>query len=148
MSRTVSATEARIHLGELLDDIERNETITVEHAGNAAIVMIPANDALDLADTVTVSPDWRQSLERARASFARDLGDRPRPDFVQMIREMREERIGDSFVIQPNQGDWKEAFAGVRARMREDVGDQPLDLDEIIHRMREERVAELLDGMR
>ncbi len=145
--KTVSATEARIHLGELLDDIERNDAITVEQAGNAETVVIPVSEAQELSGTPTEGPDWRQSLERARTSFARDLGDRPRPDFVQMIREMREERSGEPTVIQPDPGDWREAFAKVRARMRNEVGAQPLDLDEIIHRMREERIAELLDGL-
>lgn len=145
--KTVSATEARIHLGELLDDIERNDAITVEQAGNAETVVIPVSEAQELSGTPTEGPDWRQSLERARTSFARDLGDRPRPDFVEMIREMREERSVEGSVFRPDPGDWQEAFANVRARMRNEVGDQPLDLDEIIHRMREERIAELLDGL-
>lgn len=92
MSRTVSATEARIHLGELLDDIERDEAITVEQAGAAETVVISVDEAEQLSSEPARSADWRRSLERARASFARDLGDRPRPDFVAMIREMREER--------------------------------------------------------
>ena len=92
MSRTVSATEARIHLGQLLDDVERNEAVTVEQAGAAETVVIPVTEAQKLSTGPAGSPDWRQSVERSRASFARDLGDRPRPDFVEMIREMREER--------------------------------------------------------
>lgn len=32
--------------------------------------------------------------------------------------------------------------------MRDEVGDTPLDLDEIINRIREEWVAELLGGLR
>ncbi len=92
MSRTVSATEARIHLGELLDDIERDEAITVEQAGSSKAVIITVSEARNLSDETGGRPDWRVSLERARASFARDLGDRPRLDFTTMIREMREER--------------------------------------------------------
>lgn len=94
MSRTVSATEARIHLGELLDNIERHEAVTVEQSGNAETVLVSHAESDDLSNEPAESPDWRRSLERARASFAHDLGDRPRPDFVQMIREMREERSG------------------------------------------------------
>lgn len=92
MTRTVSATEARIDLGEHLDRIDDNGVITVEHEGTPEAVLLSALEAEDLSTVPASSPDWRQSLERARASFARDLGDKPRPDFVQMIREMREER--------------------------------------------------------
>lgn len=98
MNKTVTAPEARLHLGELLDDTERNETITVEHAGNAAIVVIPADDALDLCDTVTVRPDWRQSLERARALLRADLGDRELPidDIIHTMREERSAQLYDA----------------------------------------------------
>jgi prevent-host-death family protein len=92
MTRTVSATEARIHLGEHLDRIDDNGVITVEHEGTPEAVLLSALEAEDLSSVPASSADWRQSLERARASFTRDLGDKPRPDFVQMIREMREER--------------------------------------------------------
>jgi prevent-host-death family protein len=92
MTRTVTATEARVHLGELLDDVEHNDAITVEQAGNAETVVVPVREAHALSGTSTEAPDWRKSLNRARASFIRDLGDRPRPDLAQMIRDMREER--------------------------------------------------------
>lgn len=99
MSRTVSATEARIHLGALLDDIERDEAIMVEQAGAAETAVIPMNEAKELSGTSAGSPDWKKSLERARALI------------------------------------------------RADLGDQELPIDDIIHRMREERSAELYDAL-
>jgi len=99
MSRTVSATEARIHLGQLLDDIERDEAITVEQTGTAETVVIPVSEAQKLSGTSAGSPNWKESLERARALI------------------------------------------------RADLGDQELPIDDIIHRMREERSAELYDAL-
>lgn len=147
MTRTVSATEARIHLGEHLDRLDDNGVIIVEHEGTPEAVLLSALEAEDLSSVPASSSDWRQSLERARASFARDLGDKPRPDFVQMMREMREERSAEPTVIHPEPSDWRQAFADVRTRMRDEVGDKAVDTDEIIHKMREERVAELFDGL-
>lgn len=146
MNKTVTATQARVHLGELLDSIEHNRSITVEQAGNAETVMIPVCEADELSG-LAGSPDWRQSLERAQASFARDPGDRPRQEFVQILREMREQQSTEPTVIHPEPSDWRQAFADVRTRMRDEVGDKAVDTDEIIHKMREERVAELFDGL-
>ncbi len=41
MERTLSATEARVHFGELLDAVQRGETVIVERGGKARAVVIP-----------------------------------------------------------------------------------------------------------
>lgn len=41
MERTVSATEARVHFGELLDAVQRGETVIVERAGQPRAAVIP-----------------------------------------------------------------------------------------------------------
>lgn len=96
MSRTVSATEARIHLGKLLDGIERHEGVTVEQAGIAKIVVIPVNEAEQLSSEPARSADWRRSMERARMLITRDLGDRP-VSLLDILLEAREERDAEPY---------------------------------------------------
>lgn len=96
MSRVVSATEARIHLGALLDDIERHEAITVKQAGTAETVVIPVDEARNLASQPAELPDWRTSLERARALVRADLED-PELPIDDIIHRMCEERSAGLF---------------------------------------------------
>ncbi len=98
MSKTLSATEARIHLGELLDDIERNEAIVVEHAGAAETVVVSIDEVEELSAQPAESPDWQQTLERARALIRADLGDRELPidDIINRMREERSAELDDA----------------------------------------------------
>lgn len=43
--------------------------------------------------------------------------------------------------------DWRTTLANVRARMREELGDTPVDIDEIIREMREDRGIQLLSAI-
>lgn len=92
MSRTVSATEARIHLGELLDDIERNEAITAEREGTAEAVIVSTSEYQRLRNDMDQEEDWWDLAKRSREAFRRHLGDREVPSAVDLIREGREER--------------------------------------------------------
>lgn len=148
MSKRISATEARIHLGVHLDHIDNNDVIIVEHDGAPEAVMIPSVEYQRLWEEENQYEDWWDLAERSRDAFRHQLSGRKVPSAVEIIREGGNEQRAEPHFIQPVQGDWKEAFANVRARIRDEVGDKPLDIDEIIHRMREERVAELLDGLR
>ena len=76
MTRTVSATAARIHLGELLDDIERDEAITAERGGTAAVVIVSTSEYQRLCDNMDQEEDWWALAERSREAFRRHLGDR------------------------------------------------------------------------
>lgn len=92
MNRTVSATEARIHMGALLDDIERDEAITAEREGTVEIVIISAAEYQRLHNDMDQPEDWWDLAKRSREAFRRYLGDREMPSAVDLIREGREER--------------------------------------------------------
>ena len=92
MSRTVSATEARIHLGELLDDIERNEAIMAERQGTALAVIVSTSEYHRLRDDIDQEKDWWSLAARSREAFRSQLGDREMPLAVDLIHEGREER--------------------------------------------------------
>ncbi len=92
MSKTVSATEARIHLGELLDDIERHEPIMVEHAGAAETAVVSTSEYQRLRDDIDQEKDWWSLAARSREAFRSQLGDREMPLAVDLIHDGREER--------------------------------------------------------
>lgn len=148
MSRAVTATEARVHLGEHLDRIDREDTFTVEHEGAPEAIIVSYAEYEQLQEDGGHHENWWELARRSREEFHRQLGDRKSPAAATLIREAREERSVGRSVIQPEPGDWKAAFANVRAKMHEEVGDLTIDTDEIIRTMREERVAELLDDLR
>ena len=147
MTKTRSATEARVHLGELLDAIEHNETITVEHAGEAEAVVIPAEGAQNLSATGAGSSGGRTPVKPGQGRMRAELDSRTLP-IDDRTYNMREEGGQVVHVIRPEEGDWKQALDRVRARMREELGDRTIDFDQIIHDMREERSAELFDNLR
>jgi prevent-host-death family protein len=93
MTRTVSATEARIHFGDVLRAVhERGETIFVERSGKPQAVVLSIEEYERLRNGKDQEDDWWTLAERSRERFARELGDRPMPDIVQIINESREER--------------------------------------------------------
>lgn len=143
MTRTVSATEARIHLGEQLQRIENNDVIMIEHEGSLEAVVVSNAEYQRLRNNQKQRDDWWELARRSREALA----DRERSidGFIQTRRMEQQTEPDDS---QADQRDWRQAFAHVRASMRDENGDEPLDIDDIIHKMREERVAELLDGLR
>lgn len=53
--------------------------------------MVPPRDDGPDDEAPLDQPDWRMSLARARASMRKDLGETS-IDFVEIIREMRQER--------------------------------------------------------
>ncbi len=100
MSTTMSATQARVHFGEVLRRVRDNEIITVEHAGKPQAVIMSIEE-----------------YERLRAHA-------PEPEH------------------------WHDLLMKSRALFREALGDEEIDVDELIHRMREERDEELINGLR
>lgn len=143
MSKRITATEARIHLGAHLDSIDNNGAITVEHEGTPEAVLLSALEAEDLSTVPASVPDWRKCAERSREAFRHQLGDREMPSAVELIREGREERDGLD-----DQEVWRKSLARVRARMKAELGGKTIDFNQIIHDMREERSAQLLDNLR
>lgn len=92
MSKTLSATEARIHLGEHLHRIDNVDVITVEHDGTPQGVVVSITEYQRLLNNNDSREDWWELAERSREAFRRQLGDCDIPSAVQLIRDGREER--------------------------------------------------------
>ena len=95
MERVISATEARIHFGELMRRVVKNqEPVVVERGGKPQVVIV----------SVTEYENWKTARQRSNAQSALDLaarsrariaarlGDRPLPPAEEVIRSGREER--------------------------------------------------------
>jgi prevent-host-death family protein len=93
MERRVSATEARVHFGELMRRVvEQQETVVVEHSGNPRVVVLPVDRYQRLVASQAEGADWRELVRRSRAQVRADLGDRVLTPPEEVVREMREER--------------------------------------------------------
>jgi prevent-host-death family protein len=92
MERVVSATEARIHFGELMRRAaETGEPIVVERDGKPVVVLLHVDEYERLLKGQQ-QVDWRDLLRRAHAKVREDLGGRPLPPPEQVLGQMREER--------------------------------------------------------
>jgi prevent-host-death family protein len=93
MTKTVSATEARIHFGELLRGVaERGETFLVERSGTPQAVLIAVDEYERLRAGQETKPDWERQLDELHDLIRRHHGDQPMPDAVELINAGRDER--------------------------------------------------------
>ena len=96
MGRVVSATEARIHFGELMRQaVENHETIVVERGGKSHVVVISVEEYERLLKRQQQG-DWKELVHGARAQIQTELGDRslPRPEeILDQVREGRDEQL-------------------------------------------------------
>jgi prevent-host-death family protein len=95
MERSVSATEARIHLGELMRwAVESDEPIIVERGGEPHVVLLSIAGYEQLK-AARQRQSWREALDQAvkigTKIQARRKGEPLTPP-EQIIREMREEQ--------------------------------------------------------
>lgn len=94
--RRMSATEARIHFGEVMRRVvNEQEPILVERSGEAHVVILSVAQYERLRAAQKAQTDWRERVEVARQRAAADLGGRSLPPAEAVIREMREERDGE-----------------------------------------------------
>jgi prevent-host-death family protein len=95
MERVISATEARIHFGDLMRKVTENqEAVIVERDGKPQVVVLALEEYERLKASQPCS-DWRQTMERAIAladSISASRGGHPLPEPPEVIRQMREER--------------------------------------------------------
>lgn len=101
MERTVSATDARIHLGELMRQVvEDRERIIIERGGRPHVVVISVEEYERLVEACEQQRDWRDLVRRSRERVQMDLAGRDLAPPEEVIREMREERdeqlLGDA----------------------------------------------------
>ena len=93
MERKITATDARIHFGELMRDVvEKQEPIIVERSGKPHVVVISVDEYERLLAAQEDQEDWRELVSQARAQVRADLGNRELTPPEQMLRQIREER--------------------------------------------------------
>ncbi len=94
MKRVMSATEARIHFGELLRYVaDHNEAVVVERDGKPQAIVLSVHEYERLRAVEPKADDWRTLLQQAHASVLRDLaGGKLEPAPEEVVRQMREER--------------------------------------------------------
>ena len=93
MRYTMSATEARIHFGELMRRVvEKQESVVVEHSGKPHVVVLSVDKYRRLLAAQEEREDWRELVRQAREQVQADLGERELTPPDDVLREMREER--------------------------------------------------------
>lgn len=93
MERRVSATDARIHFGELMRDVvEKQQAVVVERSGEPHVVVISIDKYERLRAAHEEQEDWRELVSRAREQVRADLHGRELTPPEDVLRQMREER--------------------------------------------------------
>lgn len=90
-SKTISATEARVHFGEVLRDAQTGPVL-VERQGKPLAVVLSKQLYDELSSGSRSS--WRDLAAQARDLVVRDRGDTPLPDPSEMLRAEREDQDG------------------------------------------------------
>jgi prevent-host-death family protein len=93
MEKVVSATEARVHFGEMMRRVvEDQQIIVVERSGQPQMVLLSVSDYERLKAAGASDAFWLDQLHQARETIAAELAGRPLPPAEEIIRQMREER--------------------------------------------------------
>lgn len=96
MERVVSATEARVHFGELIRTVVETETpVVVERDGRPQVVVLSVSEYERLRSAPGAGATWQALLERAHALTRKELGRRRLPAADDVIRALRDERDAD-----------------------------------------------------
>lgn len=95
MGKTMSATEARIHFGELMRHVtEKQEPVIVERAGKPQVVVISVEEYEKLKAQDAKS-GWRETfykITELSQKIKERRGGEPLPPPDEIIRQMREDR--------------------------------------------------------
>jgi prevent-host-death family protein len=91
MEKRISATEARVHFGEVIRQVtEGHEPVIVERAGKPEAVIISLAEYRRLQGYK--ADDWRVQLDKVHELIRRERGNQPlTPPPEEIIREMRDE---------------------------------------------------------
>ena len=94
MDTVVSATDARVHFGELMRQVmETGKAVTVERGGKPAVVVVPVAEYEHLLDLRRQRwEEWHRRLDALHERMRAEIGDRELPDVAELIREGHEER--------------------------------------------------------
>jgi len=89
----VSATEARIHFGEIMGRVaELDETVIVERSGKPQVVILSVREHDRLSVGNRQQDDWLALADRSRHRIQGELDGRQLPSAEELIDQMREER--------------------------------------------------------
>jgi len=92
MEQVVSATEARVHFGEIMRRVvETNTPVVVERDGKPQVVVLSVQTYERLRNG-TQAQDWRVLLKQCHERIRSELDGRSLPPPEETIRQMREER--------------------------------------------------------
>jgi len=92
VSSVISATEARIHFGELLRRVaQRRETVFVERGGRPQVVMLAVPEYERLISS-SQAGNWRERAHEARDRIKAEIGGRDLPAAEGVVQQGREER--------------------------------------------------------
>jgi prevent-host-death family protein len=87
----VSATEARIHLGELMRQaVNGRKPIIIERGGQPHVVLLSVTEYERLLRGR--QENWRELVQRARAQIRAEIGERDLPPSEEILRQTREQR--------------------------------------------------------
>ena len=96
MTRTISATDARVHFGEVLRGVsEERATYYVERSGTAVAVVISVEEYEALRQPQEGEPErpaWMEHVIRVGQQLAAERVGKPPIDWGRIIEEGREER--------------------------------------------------------
>jgi len=91
--RSVTATEARVHFGQLLRRVvEERETVVVERAGRPEAVVLSLVDYEGLLAARGGGAGWRERVRVARELIQADIAGRSFPPPEEVLRELRDGR--------------------------------------------------------
>jgi prevent-host-death family protein len=101
MTRTISATDARVHFGEVLRGVsEERATYYVERSGTPVAVVISVEEYEALRQQQQgeyVRPAWLENVLRVGQELAESRAGKPPIDWDEMIEKGREERSEELF---------------------------------------------------
>jgi prevent-host-death family protein len=90
MSVTVTATYARIHLGELFQSAQR-EPVFIERDGQPLAVLL-SKEQYDRLDSLDKPPEWRTLINQSREFVKQDLAGRLLSLPEEVLTEIREDQ--------------------------------------------------------
>ncbi len=109
MERVVSATEARVHFGEMMRRVvEDEEAVIVERVGKPQMVLISLERYEQYKALTPGKSQWEAMLQEVHELLPRELGDQVLPPPDEIVREMREERDVYTLGEGTKRVDWRE----------------------------------------
>jgi prevent-host-death family protein len=95
MEQVVSATEARVHFGEIMRRVVETGTPVIVERDDKAQLVVLSVQTYDRPRSGIQPKDWRSLLKQSHDQIRADLNGRVLPPPEDIIRQMREEGDAD-----------------------------------------------------